>query len=168
MKEIWKDIQGYEGLYQVSNLGRVKSLKNRKILSPDISLGYERVTLFLDGKKSRFLVHRLVAQSFIPNPQNHRFINHKDENRSNNRMTNLEWCDASYNINYGHRNKKLSQKSNHVIQCELDGTFIAEYASVPVAAKILNLKCSTLYQCCNNNVTSAYGYFWKYAHSSRK
>lgn len=107
--ERWRDIKGYEGLYQISNCGRVKSLKycKEKILkSIKSSNGYLQVNLYKDGKRKYFLVHRLVATAFIYNIENYSQINHKDEIKSNNYVSNLEWCDYSYNNNYGTRNKK--------------------------------------------------------------
>ena len=119
--EVWKDIQGYEGLYQVSNKGRVRSIdrliiqksggnKCRKgqLLKPTVQNGYYKVALAKYNKKTNFRVHRLVADAFIPNPNNWSFINHIDENKSNNNAENLEWCTRQYNNNYGHRNEKIS------------------------------------------------------------
>lgn len=110
MEEIWKDIEGYVGKYQVSNYGRVISLKDRwgnyrrKELKP-IKIGgknnYLQVNLCKDGLLKKILIHRLVAEAFIPNPDNLPIINHKDENPQNNRYDNLEWCDKRYNILYG-------------------------------------------------------------------
>lgn len=113
--EIWKDIAGYEGIYQVSNYGNVKSLereckgnkgivyiKKEKILTPTInSSGYYHTILRKDGKSIAAYVHRLVAEAFIPNPNNLPIINHKDEDKTNNNLINLEWCDKSYNALYG-------------------------------------------------------------------
>lgn len=116
MKEIWKDIKGYEGLYQVSNLGRVKSLKRilkhkttyggiytvkGKILKPKEDKGYYRYSLSNNGKNKLFFAHRLVAEAFIPNPQHYLIVNHKDENPHNNKADNLEWCTIKYNVTYG-------------------------------------------------------------------
>ena len=114
--EEWRDIKGYEGKYQVSNLGRVKSLnyhrENREeILSnvPD-KYGYLIVSLCKNGKELAFKIHRLVALHFIENPNNYPQINHKDENKQNNRADNLEWCTAKYNNNYGTRTQRQSEK----------------------------------------------------------
>lgn len=117
MEEIWKDIEGYEGLYQVSNFGRVKSLgrfkKNNqikeKILKPRInSSGYKQVSLYNKFQKT-YSVHRLVAKAFIPNPDNLPQVNHKDENKLNNHVNNLEWCNSKYNNNYGTHNKRVGR-----------------------------------------------------------
>lgn len=115
MDEVWKDIEGYEGLYQVSNTGEVKSLNYRgngesKLLKQGTNKkGYKIVSLFKNGKGKSHRVHRLVAMTFILNPNNYREVNHKDENKYNNNVDNLEWCNAKYNNNYGTRNKRASE-----------------------------------------------------------
>ena len=125
--EIWKDIKGWENLYQVSNYGRVRSLDREvvqnnngtevtmkykgKILKPSVSSqGYVRVVLQNKDYKINYSVHRLVAQAFLPNSNNLEEVNHIDENSLNNNVNNLEWCSHKYNINYGNRNKKVSAK----------------------------------------------------------
>lgn len=128
-EEIWKDIKGYEGLYQVSNLGRVKSLerfiideRNRfyhlcsKILKlQQTRNGHYKIRLTNEKKAKNFYVHRLVAEAFIPNPFNYPIINHKDECPGNNSVDNLEWCDYKYNCNYGTRNKRMDEKISKVL-----------------------------------------------------
>jgi hypothetical protein len=112
--EIWKDIEGYEGLYQVSNLGNVKSLYTNKNLSY-IKCGRDReylsVSLSKDKKLKIYYIHRLVAETFIDNPNNYPYVNHKDENKQNNCVNNLEWCSPKYNINYGTRKIKVKCSS---------------------------------------------------------
>ena len=112
MKEVWKDIPNYEGLYQVSNLGRVKSFRqstnhryeSEYILKPiHANNGYCQVTLYDNTIRHKFLIHRLVAEAFIPNPENLPQVNHKDENPYNNAASNLEWCTNDYNSHYGTR-----------------------------------------------------------------
>ena len=115
MEEIWKDVEGYDGKYQVSNIGRVKSLwdrgvKREKILSlQNHDAGYLRIVLSKDGIAKLYLVHRLVAEAFIDNPNNYEFVNHKDEDKKNNSVENLEWCTKSYNTIY-YLNKKPERK----------------------------------------------------------
>ncbi len=112
--EIWKDIKGYEGLYQVSNLGNVKSLKINKNLSYRKSgrdRAYLTVSFRKDNASKSYYIHRLVAQTFIPNPENKPQVNHKDENTMNNCVDNLEWCTTRYNINYGTRSLKSKSSS---------------------------------------------------------
>ena len=114
-KRVWKDIPGYEGLYQVSDTGQVRTLNYRrtgqtKILKPGYTKdGYTIVVLCKDGKGKTYTVHRLVALAFIPNADNLTEVNHKDENKTNNHVSNLEWCDRTYNNNYGTRNKRASK-----------------------------------------------------------
>lgn len=130
-QEIWKDIPGYKGLYQVSNLGRVKALpklvgrgkryhaSEKFIKLQKTQNGYMIATLSRDGNKNRFLVHRLVAIVFIDNPLDLPFINHKNEIKTDNRVENLEWCTAKYNSNYGARNQKISAaKVGHEVSKE--------------------------------------------------
>ena len=124
MKEIWKDIKGYEGRYQISNLGNVKSLSytketyqrgykqvmmyKEKLLKPNNET-YKMVALSKNGTTTHKLVHRLVAEAFIPNPNSYSYVNHKDENKHNNCADNLEWCTAKYNTNYGNGYKTRIQ-----------------------------------------------------------
>ena len=122
--EIWKDIEGYEGLYQVSNLGRVKSIygwcgnrfvKRTKILKLKINnKGYTKVYLYKNKKSKMFFVHRLVAMAFVPNPNNLPQVNHKDGNKLNNSIGNLEWCTCSENIKHAYKTG-LKHYVNHTI-----------------------------------------------------
>lgn len=170
MEEIWKDIEGYEGLYQVSNMGRVRSLRKNIILKKSITnRGYERVVLFIGNKPKGFTVHRLVAMAFIPNPDNLPQVNHKDENKTNNCAGNLEWCTQEYNHNYGTINIRISQKqlndknkSKVVLQYTLDGTFIKEWKSTRDVKRNLGFTHTRISECCRNIRKTAYGYIWKY------
>lgn len=107
MEEIWKPVVEYEGLYEVSNTGLVRSLRYNKIMSPNINrYGYKYINLCKDGIIKTKTIHRLVAQAFIPNPDNLPMVNHKDEDKGNNCVENLEWCDQKYNVNYGMSQEK--------------------------------------------------------------
>lgn len=175
--EEWRNIEGYDD-YQVSNLGRVKRLdvidslghlrKERILKSGKDTKGYLRVSLWKNGKGKTFKVHRLVAQAFIDNPYNLPQVNHKDENPSNNRVENLEWCDAKYNLTYGSRIKRVSDKtingklSKTVYQYSLDGEFVAEYPSVSEAARQLDCDIGCICHCCNGKQKTSYGYVWRY------
>ena len=112
--EIWKDIKGYEGLYQVSNMGRIKSLNYRRTGEEGLlsgkpnSGGYLIVNLSKNKKRKSFYIHKLVAENFLPNPKNLPEVNHIDENKENNTVYNLEWCDRKYNNNYGSRMERVS------------------------------------------------------------
>lgn len=169
MKEIWKDIEGFEGLYQVSNMGRVRSLRRNIILKNRITSGYEMVLLYTNNIRKNYLVHRLVAHAFIPNPNNLPQVNHKDENKTNNCVDNLEWCDGKYNTNYGTGNKRRAQKqlnnknkSKVVLQYSLDGTFIKEWKSTMAVERNLGFCQSSISECCRNIRKTAYSYIWKY------
>ena len=121
--EIWKDIQGYEGLYQVSNLGRVRSLNYKKTKTVKIlkltsnTKGYLQLILHKNGEISSRKVHRLVAEAFIPNPDGLPQVNHKDENKQNNCVDNLEWCTNYYNAWYGTKIDKMRKKRSKPILC---------------------------------------------------
>ena len=132
MQEIWKDIKNYEGLYQVSNLGRVKSVERKvwcernksfKVLKERIlklwksNCGYLRVVLCIDSKTRYHSIHRLVAEAFIPNPDSLPQVNHKDEDKTNNRIENLEWCSGEYNRNYGTRNERIKTTQGKPVLC---------------------------------------------------
>lgn len=105
--EIWKEIPGYEGLYEVSNTGMVRSLRYNKIMIPNTNrCGYQYINLCKDGIRKTKTIHRLVAQVFIPNPDNLPEVNHRDEDKINNIAENLEWCDRKYNVNYGMSQEK--------------------------------------------------------------
>ena len=108
--EEWKEIPGYEGLYEVSNKGNVRNVRRNKLLRlSKNNYGYIQVSLYKNGIKTGPKVHRLVAEAFIPNPDNLPMINHKDEDKTNNNVDNLEWCDVKYNNNYGTKNIRRSE-----------------------------------------------------------
>lgn len=165
MKEIWKDVKGYEGYYEVSNLGRVKSLYRNKILKPNIvKRGYLQVK-FYDNKC--YLVHRLVAIAFLNNPNNYPQVNHKDENTQNNCVLNLEWCSCYYNNHYGSRTKKQietqtnGKKSIKVNQYSLDGKLINKWESMAECGRNGFLS-SKVCLCCKGKKPQYKGYIWKY------
>lgn len=153
LHELWKDIPGYEGLYQVSNIGNVKSVDRHrpdkngryvfhqgKKLTPQLNDGYMYVILSKDGKQYSCKVHRLVAMAFIPNPENLPYINHKDENKSNNCVDNLEWCSKSYNDRYGttpERTRLMNRLKNgkSIAMFDKHGAFIRIYECVNDAKK---------------------------------
>lgn len=170
--EVWKDIVGYEGLYQVSNWGRVRSLNYRhaigniKILVPySDRIGYLHIEL--SGKK--FLVHRLVAIAFIPNPNNYPVVNHKDCNPQNNRVENLEWCTQKYNTNYADcqekRKKVITNRadiSKRVGQFTKEGVLKAEYLSINEAHRQTGFPIADICRCCQGKRKSCHGFIFKY------
>lgn len=174
--EIWKDIKGYEGLYQVSSYGRVMSLGNGKsgksiqrIMKPHkTNKGYLQVGLCKDGVRKLFKIHRLVAAAFIPNLLDYTQVNHRDENKENNHIDNLEYCDNTYNYHYGTRIERVSEinKNNScsrpIIQYELDGTFVREWPSIRETKRECGYNNRGIIGCCNGEFKTAYGYIWRY------
>ena len=172
-KEIWKDIKGYEGLYQVSNLGNVRSLNHyasngiKNILYKGRILkqtkhkktGYLLTTLCKNNKHKTVLSHKLVAEAFIPNIYNLPCINHKDENKHNNRVDNLEWCTHKYNNNYGNNTKKLCKS---VLQYDLQGNFIKAYYGANEASRQTGISTSNICKCCRKERKKTKGFVFKY------
>lgn len=152
-----KDIKGYEGLYAVTSCGKVWSYRTQKFLSPSNNRGYLRVELYgSDGSRKKHSIHRLVAETYIPNPNNKPQVNHLDECKSNNCVSNLEWATESENTNYGTRNKKVSK----AVYCvELDKV----YESQSIAARELGLFPNNISRCCNGHLKTTGGYHWRYA-----
>ena len=169
--EIWKDAIGFEGLYKVSNMGRIKNKKGA-ILSPyHNNNGYISIDLYKKGKVYKLRVHRLVALAFIPNPNNLPMVNHKNENKTNNNVTNLEWCDNSYNLSYGSRTEKMFQSrkernrktaQKQVVQLDLQNNIIANYNSISEASRFTGISCGAIWQSCNQGCITNKSYKWKY------
>ena len=177
MEEIWKDIKGYEGLYQASNLGHIRSIGYRQssrvknkdyyILSPgrDTS-GYLNCVLFKNKIRKSYKVHRLIAQTFIDNPFNYTDVNHKNEIKDDNRIENLEWVTHKYNMNYGTFRERMKEKTRsinkHVIQFDLSGNMIKEWTSIREAAINNNISVGNIINCCKGRCKTCGGYIWKY------
>lgn len=188
--EIWKPIKGFEGLYEISNTGLVKSLRREvpnnggisivkeKILKPQKEKnGYLRIGLNKRNKKYMFLIHRLVAESFISNVNNYAEINHKDGNKSNNNVDNLEWCSRSYNIKHSYINKlrntdinrknakKMIEKNKRkVVQKDLNGNMINIFDSIKEAGELTNIDKTSICSVCKHKgyYKTAGGYIWEY------
>ena len=182
--ETWKDIAGYEGLYSVSYLGEIQSHITGKLLKHcNHSCGYKTVCLTKNKTKKTFYVHRIVATAFVKNKDNLQQVNHKDEDKRNNAVSNLEWCTAKYNTNHGTgprrrvvntdykaMGNKLSKilSSGRVKQFSLDGKFLNEYESASRASIAVSGKRNyNIYRCLRGEANTAYGYLWKYASGER-
>lgn len=179
-EEKWKDIKDYEGMYQVSNLGRIRSLDRtgtQKHYSGSISKyifkgrilklqkqknGYYIINLHKAGESNRKLVHRLVAETFIENPNNYNYINHKDNNIENNNVTNLEWCTQKYNIKYAYENGNKIPPNMKAIRQIGNNNTICEYISMAEAERITGIKGANISKCCRKLRNYAGGYQWEY------
>lgn len=171
IEEIYKDIEGYENLYQISNHGNVKSLGNEKtrkerILKPIKNhKGYMQVILCKQGKPKLYLIHRLVAQAFIDNPNNLPQVNHIDEVKTNNASSNLEWVTPKQNNNYGTRNQRVAEsntnnpKLSKSVLCIETGVI---YASTMEVQRELGFSQGNISSACNGGYNTAYGFHWCY------
>lgn len=187
--EEWRDVVGYEGFYEVSNMGRVRSVKrfvngrwglrpfkgvvlktsNRTKGSKFSPFYYQGVNLHKNGEAKNMHVHRLVAEAFIPNPYNFPIVNHIDENPSNNRAENLEWCTQKQNQNHGtlpERRRQLGYRK--VNQYTLDGSFVKQYQSVIDASIAMGVVHSSISNACKGYSGTSGGYLWRYANQSAK
>jgi len=177
MKEIWKDIKDYEGYYQVSNYGNIKSLhfKIPKILKPIDRNGYKFVCLCIDQKRKTLPIHRLVALTFIPNPQNKPNINHKNFITSDNSIFNLEWCTQSENILYSYNHKRFTppiywknkfsyehHSSKEVAQYDLNDRFINKYGSAHEAMRQTGIDNKYISRVARGERKTTGGFKWKY------
>ena len=173
INEQWKPVEGYEGLYEISNLGRVKSLKygKERIMKPGKDgNGYLLVHLYKNGKPKMFKVHRLVAEAFIPNPFDFSEINHINEDKTNNIVSNIEWCNRLYNSNFGTRNKRIASALSNAIEAskyEDFRTIELRFVSTREAERN-GFKHGAVSSCCRgcyhyegNNKYK--GFYWRYA-----
>ena len=168
--EKWKDIAGYEGRYQASDLGNIKSLISNKILKPRIDKnGYFKVILYTgNGDKKEFRLHRLIAETFIPNPENFPQVNHINEDKTNNAVDNLEWCTSLQNNNHGTRNERIRphaiaagmKSAKAVQQYDKKGNLIKTWDSLRSVERELNIPHSNIIASIKRN-GSAGGYIWK-------
>lgn len=183
MQEKWTDIKEYEGLYQVSNQGRVRSLDHyihmkANSVRPECDVlrkgkilklvkdkdGYLVVNLCKDGHITKKKVHRLVAEAFLDcNDKDNLQINHKDENKTNNVVTNLEFVTCQYNINYGTRTQRAISKLGKPVYQIKDGTIVNYFVSIAEASRRTNCSDVEISKCCRNIVSSVKGFQWKYA-----
>ena len=168
--EVWKDIAGYEGLYRVSNLGNVESLVTGKVLKKlPHSTGYHAVVLYKNRKPKRCILHRLVAEAFIPNPENKPTVNHKNGDKHDNCITNLEWATHKENQQHAFRtglkvgvNYKNNKLSTPVSQYDLNMNLIRIYPSMNEAERC-GFSCADICKCCKGKNKTSGGYIWRYA-----
>lgn len=183
MKEIWKDIDGFEDYYEISNLGSVRSKertyninRNGKIITktnkPKIrkpypnNKGYLRLDLRVDNKITKFSIHRLVALTFIPNTENKSMVNHIDGNKRNNNYRNLEW--ATHMENEIHAVQNNLKRNKEIIQYDINGNFIDEFISAKLGYEKTGINRCEISRCCNNKQKLGGGYIWKFKHKEIK
>ena len=187
-REVWKPVKGYEGQYEVSNLGGVRSvdrivlmsngrlrhIKGKSITPHKSNTGYYLCDLYKENRRKNVLLHRMVAEAFIPNENNLPCVNHIDNNRENCISDNLEWCTQSYNMKYSYdttdRKSKMNWKSGRenknskpVLMYSRDGKFIKRFDCICDAERELNILNNSIVACLKNRYKSAGGYIWKYA-----
>jgi hypothetical protein len=167
MEEIWKDIKGYEGLYQASNLGNIRSLKrfttNGKVLKgvPDKD-NYLKVTLSKNSIRKNHCIHRLIARTFLNNPNNLSIVNHKDENKQNNKVSNLEFCTVKYNNTYNEIHKRKGiKKRKKVIQIK-NNNIVQIWDSATIASQELKISRGNIVSVLTGKRNMAGGFSWKY------
>lgn len=175
----WKEIPNTDGLYLISSEGKVFSVRSNKVLrNQQIKNGYWRIELNVDGEKERHFIHRLVAEAFLPNPDNLPCVNHKDENPSNNCVDNLEWCTHSYNTNYGNRLAKFQEhiqacrgsanpQSKTIYQYDLEGNYIAKYGSAGEAERVLLVDGDCVLKCARGQLKQYKGYVFQFEEGFR-
>jgi len=182
MQEQWRDIAGYEGRYQVSDQGRVRrtaceitqgnghseitySIPPRLLRSFESNCSYQRIGLRMNGQRKYYNVHRLVAQAFVPNPSNLPEVNHKNEDKSDNRAENLEWVTSEQNCNHGTRNKRISDntsRSRRVLRMTQCGSEVKEYKSISAASRETGISVASIGGVCRGEHHTAGGYKWQY------
>lgn len=166
--EIWQDIKGWEGQYKVSNLGRIYSYKSKKYLKFADRNGYSMVKLQNMEFKKTLAVHRLVAEAFIPNPDNKQQVNHINTIKTDNRVENLEWCSSNENLKHAYKmglidiSKMTNITKKKVCQLDKKGNLIKIWNSLSEAHKELNIQVGNITKCCQNKIKTTGGYIWKY------
>lgn len=176
MEEIWKDINGYENEYQISNLGNVRSLdkkvncgynsfaiKNGKVLKLHQSLKYKYIMLSSNNKQKMYRVHILVAKAFIPNPQNKTQVNHKNGNKLDNRVENLEWVTPKENLIHAWKNKLNKRgEPKEIFQYDKTEKFIRKYESAKEASRQTRIDHANICRCASKKAKTAGGFIWKW------
>lgn len=162
MPVIWKDVQGYEGKYIVSSDGQVYSMITKRMLHPSVCKGYAVVSLYHGGSVKNCKVHRLVAAAFLPNPDGKPTVNHIDENKLNNRVTNLEWATNDEQNTHGTRLVRAAMtKSRKIEQQSLNGEPIRTCPSMAAVERETGIRRGNIWACCEGRIKSAGGFIWK-------
>lgn len=163
-KEIWKDIPSYEGHYQASTKGNIRSIKNGIIRNKSLrnhNAGYLAVDLYKNNNQTTFLIHRIIALTFILNNENKREVNHIDGNKKNNNLLNLEWATSSENKQHGIKNGLINDRKP-VAQFDLEGNLLKEFESIKQAARETECSDARIVGVCKGRRNSTKGYIWKY------
>lgn len=167
-KEIWKEVLGYDVLYEVSNFGRVRTRHSKekgytneyRIVKPtDNGNGYLRFNWKTNGRNKTVYVHKLVALYFVDNPYGYVEVNHKDEDKTNNKFDNLEWCTHLYNCRYGTRNQRSGENTSKKVRCKENGKV---FKSIRCAADEIGVCVTAISNCLNHRSKSCSGYTWEY------
>ena len=168
----WRWCPDFEGSYEVSDAGEVRSVNylhtgKKKVLKPGVRKnGYLYVNLCKNGVVKKYTIHRLVALAFIPNPLNLPQVNHLNEDKTDNRSENLEWCDSKYNSNFGTRIKRIAEKntngkkSKSIVQLTKEGDFVRKWPSMREIQRELKFYIGAISQCCTGKYKSSYGFKW--------
>lgn len=164
--EVWKIMKEHSN-YEVSNLGKIKNKTTGRIRKTSINnKGYEQFIVYIDKKPKTFYVHRVVANNFLENFNNLPEVNHKDENKLNNCVDNLEWCDGCYNLHYGTRIERIISKKKpffiKIVQKDRNKNIIKVWENINEIVCNTNYHRSNIYKCCQGKLKTAYGYIWNY------
>ena len=163
----WREVKEYSN-YEVNQFGEIRHKTRRKVLKPRSNNGgYQYVNFKINGKNTNFAVHRIVANAFIPNPKGYTEINHKDYDRTNNCVDNLEWVDSSQNKQHAYlKDENKSSRGKAVIQRSKDGTYIKTFETISKAAKEMNCSIAAISNCCLGRTKTSQGFLWSFVEGS--